>query len=95
MIFSHIQESFFIFEDVSKNKHILKHNIKNEDKHNAVITKPLMLNIHPNIKNKTEVIPIVISPPQFQTLSIQVRLIPYLYHYTNLVHHLTKHTSIF
>ena len=78
-----------------KNKHILKHNAKNEDKHNAVMTKPLMLNIHPNTKNKIEIIPIVISPPLSQTLSIQLHLILYLYHYTNLVHHLTKHTSIF
>ena len=78
-----------------KNKHILKHNAKNEDKHNAVMTKPLMLNIHPNTKNKIEIILIVISPPLSQTLSIQLHLILYLYHYTNLVHHLTKHTSIF
>ena len=81
--------------DSSKTTPIAKNNEKTADKHNDVIIKPLTLKIHPNIKNKTEIIPIVISPPQFQTLSIQVRLIPYLYHYTNLVHHLTKHTSIF
>ena len=95
MIFSHIQESFFIFEEVSKNKHILKHNAKNEDKDNAVIIKPLTLKIHPNIKNKTEIIPIVISPPQFQTLSIQVHLILYLHQNTKFVHRLTKYTSTF
>ena len=74
---------------------MLKHNTKNEDKHNDVIIKPLTLKIHPNTKNKIEIIPIVISPPLSQTLSIQVHLIPYLYHYTNLVHHPIKYTSIF
>lgn len=81
--------------DSSKTTPIAKNNEKTADKHNDVIIKPLTLKIQPNIKNKTEVIPIVISHPQFQTLSIQVHLILYLYHYTNLVHHLTKYTSTF
>ena len=87
IVFSHIQASFFIFE-VLENKHILKHNAKNEDKHNAVIIKPLILKIHPNTKNKIEMIPIIILPPQFQTLSIQVHPILYLYQNTNFVGHL-------
>ena len=57
MISSHIQAYFFIFEE-SANKDILKHNAKNEDRHNAVITKPLILKIHPNTKNKIEMISI-------------------------------------
>ena len=94
MISLNQQENLSSF-DFSKNTPIVKNNEKTVDKHNDVIIKPLTLKIHPNTKNKTEIIPIVISPPLSQTLSIQVRLIPYLYHYTNLVHHLTKHTSIF
>ena len=48
----------------------VKNNEKTADKHNDAIIKPLTLKIHPNTKNKIEIIPIVISPPQFQTLSI-------------------------
>lgn len=86
MISSHIQASFFIFEE-SANKDILKHNAKNEDKYNAVIIKPLILKIHPNTKNKIEMIPIIILPPRFHNLSTQVHPILYLYQNTNLVYH--------
>ena len=78
-----------------KNIPIVKNNEKTADKHNDVIIKPLMLKIHPNTKNKIEIIPIVISPPQFQTLSIQVHLILYLHQNTKFVHRLTKYTSTF
>ena len=69
MISLNQQENLSSF-DFSKNIPIVKNNEKTADKYNDVIIKPLTLKIQPNIKNKTEVIPIVISPPQFQTLSI-------------------------
>ena len=81
--------------DSSKTTPIAKNNEKTADKHNDVIIKPLTLKIHPNTKNKIEIIPIVISPPQFQTLSIQVHLILYLHQNTKFVHRLTKYTSTF
>ena len=94
MISLNQQENLSSF-DFSKNTPIVKNNEKTVDKHNDVIIKPLTLKIHPNTKNKIEIIPIVISPPQFQTLSIQVHLILYLYQNTKFVHRLTKYTSIF
>ena len=69
MISLNQQENLSSF-DFSKNIPIVKNTEKTVDKHNDVIIKPLTLKIHPNTKNKIEIFPIVISPPQFQTLSI-------------------------
>ena len=94
MISLNQQENLSSF-DFSKNTPIVKNNEKTVDKHNDVIIKPLTLKIHPNTKNKIEIIPIVISPPLSQILSIQVHLILYLHQNTKFVHRLTKYTSTF